>query len=257
MSNSNCKIKVTVYVLPISELFNPYRENKFDLTLLNLMCLQLNLGANLDREMLLTSEEAVIGAAASELLGLAKAAVKAAKDASMMVNPHKSTKSDSTTVVSLPGVDDSKFEKNQIADLAQRVVRDSKLAEVGLGKNYTCSYPAVESNDVEPSADELEFLEALLSKNTTVRSTRQTERKSRRTRAAEKAASNTVSVRSGPSSRKNQSSLKDVDYSDPLRYFRGATNTSRLLTASEEQALSQGIQVTPREIMLHRLHLSF
>ncbi|KAI3444908.1 hypothetical protein Pfo_001573 [Paulownia fortunei] len=203
----------------------------------------LTIGANLDQETLLTSEEAVITAAASEALALAKAAVKVAKDAAMMVSHHKSTKSDSTTTGILPEVDTSIFEKSQLAHLAERVVSgEAKVAEIGLGENYPASYPLAES-DVEPSAEELEFLEAQLSKSIAVRSKRQTERKARRTRAAEKAAANIVSVKSGSSSRKKRSAIQDVDYSDPLRYLRGTTSTSRLLTASEEQVLSEGIQV--------------
>lgn len=209
------------------------------------MYMQINLGANLDNETLFTSEEAVITAAASEALALAKAAVKVAKDAAMMIGHHKSTKSGSSNTGILPEVETSILEKIQLAHLAERVVvGEAKVAEIELGENYPASYPLAESDDVEPSAEELEFLETQLSKSITVRSKRQTERKARRTRAAEKAAANIVSVKSGSSSRKKRSSVQEVDYSDPLRYLRGTTSSSRLLTASEEQVLSEGIQVT-------------
>ncbi|KAK4410985.1 RNA polymerase sigma factor sigB [Sesamum angolense] len=205
---------------------------------------EVNLGANLDTETLLTSEEAVIAAAASEALALAKAAVKVAKDAAMMVSHHNPTKSDSSATGMFADVNMSIFEKNQLAHLAERVdLRDAKVAEVGLDENYPASHSLTESDDVEPSAEELEFLEAQLSKSIAVRSKRQTERRARRTRAAEKAAANIVSVKSGSSSRKKRSAVQDVDYSDPLRYLRGTTSSSRLLTASEEQVLSRGIQV--------------
>ncbi|KAG8391359.1 hypothetical protein BUALT_Bualt01G0179600 [Buddleja alternifolia] len=197
-------------------------------------------GATLEKEALLTSEEAVIAAAASEALALAKAAVKVAKDAAMMVNHHKSTKPDGTITGILPEVDNLMFEKN----LAERVVvRESKVAEIGLGEKYPASCPLADPDDVEPSAEELQFLEEQLSNSIAVRSNRQTERKARRSRAAEKAAANIVSVKSGSSSRKKRSSVQDVDYNDPLRYLRGTTSTSRLLTASEEHMLSGGIQV--------------
>ncbi|KAK4414377.1 RNA polymerase sigma factor sigB [Sesamum alatum] len=205
---------------------------------------EVNLGANLDTETLLTSEEAVIAAAASEALALAKAAVKVAKDAAMMVSHHKSTKSDSSATGMFADVNTSIFEKNQLAHLVERVdVRDTRVAQIGRGENYPASHSLTESDDVEPSAEELEFLEAQLSKSIAVRSKRQTERRARRTRAAEKAAANIVSVKSGSSSRKKRSAVQDVDYSDPLRYLRGTTSSSRLLTASEEQVLSEGIQV--------------
>lgn len=200
-------------------------------------------GADLDNATLLTSEETFITAAASEALALAKAAVKVAKDAAMMISDHKSTKSSSTATGALPEVDTLMFEKSHLTHLAERVVREAKVAEIGLGENYPTSYPLAESDDVEPSADELEFLEAQLSNSKTVRSKRQTERKARRTRAAERAAANIVSVKSGSSSRKKRSSVQEVDYSDPLRYIRGTTSSSRLLTSSEEHTLSEGIQV--------------
>lgn len=165
--------------------------------------MQVNLGAHLDMETLLTSDEAVLTAAASEVLALAKAAVKVAKDAATMAGNHKSTKAVGTSVGALN---------------------------------------LVESDDREPSAEELEILEAQLSKSIAVRSIRRTERKFRRTRAAEKAAANTVSVKSSSSSRKKRSAIQDIDYSDPLRYLRGTT-TTKLLTASEELELSEGIQV--------------
>ncbi|PIN25165.1 hypothetical protein CDL12_02108 [Handroanthus impetiginosus] len=203
---------------------------------------EVNLSTNLDKESLITSEEAVISAAASEALALAKAAVKVAKDAAMMVSHHKSIKPGSRTRRILSDVDTSIFEKSQLADPVQRVVGGPKAAEIGLGEKYPASYPLSESDDVEPSAKELEFLEAQLSKSIAVRSKRQTERKARRTRAAEKAAANVVSVKSG-SSRKKRSAVQEVDYSDPLRYLRGTTSSSRLLTSSEEQVLSEGIQV--------------
>lgn len=222
------------------------------------MYMQIHLGVNLDTETLLTSEEAVITAAASEALALAKAAVKVAKDAAMMVSHRTSIKSDSTTAGTVLEVDTSTFEKSQLRHLAEKVVfRGAKVAQIGMTENNPASQPLADSHDVEPSAEELEFLEAQLSKSITVRSNRQTERKDRRSRAAEKAAANTVSVKSGSSSRKKRPSVQEVDYADPLRYLRGTTTTSKLLTSSEETVLSEGIQVTAEKFIFLFSHLCF
>ncbi|KAL1562005.1 RNA polymerase sigma factor sigB-like [Salvia divinorum] len=211
-------------------------------------------GANLDEATIFTREDTVISAAASEALALAKEAVKVAKDAAMMITHRKSTKSSSTTTEILPEVDSLMFEKRQLTNPAEKVFTESKIADIGLGGKFPVSDPLAEPDDVEPSAEELEFLESQLSNSITVRSKRQTERKARRSRAAEKAAANIVSVKSGSSSRKKRSSVQEVDYSDPLRYLRGTTSSSRLLTASEEQMLSEGIQV---QLKLEKLQEEF
>lgn len=205
--------------------------------------MQIHLGANLDEATIPTGEETGITAAASEALALAKEAVKVAKDAAMMISHHKSTKSSSITTGVLAEVDALMSEKSQLNYPAERVFEEAKVAEIGLGENFAASNPLAEPDDVEPGAEELEFLESQLSNSVTVRSDRQTERKARRSRAAEKAAANIVSVKSGSSSRKKRSSVQEIDYSDPLRYLRGTTSSSKLLTASEEQILSEGIQV--------------
>lgn len=59
------------------------------------MNFQTNLGAAFATENLITSEEAVIAAAAAEAVALAKAAVKVAKDAAMMISNGNLSKSDS------------------------------------------------------------------------------------------------------------------------------------------------------------------
>ncbi|KAL1535883.1 RNA polymerase sigma factor sigB-like [Salvia divinorum] len=204
---------------------------------------EIHLGTNLDEATILTREETDITAAASEALALAREAVKVAKDAAMMISHHKYTKSSGTTTRMLREVDNLMFEKSQLTYPAEKVFTEAKVGEIGLWGNFPVSDSLAEpGDDVEPSAEELEFLESQLSNSITVRSKRQTERKARRSRAAEKAAANIVSVKSGSSSRKKRSSVQEVDYSDPLRYLRGTTSSSRLLTASEEQMLSEGIQ---------------
>lgn len=169
--------------------------------------MQAKLEATLAKEMLLTSEDAVIAAAAAEAVALATAAVKFAKNAaSMMVSHHGSTKS----------------------DLKPAVLLSSEV------RNSLLEYPTRESINVEPTIEEL-------SKSKAVRSRRRTERKARRSKAAEKAAASVVSVKSISVSRKKRA-MEEIDYSDPLRHVRGSTG-SRLLTAKEERKLSAGIQV--------------
>ncbi|XP_022896521.1 RNA polymerase sigma factor sigB-like [Olea europaea var. sylvestris] len=201
---------------------------------------EANLQATLATETLITIEEAVVAAAAAEALALAKAAVKVAKDAAMMVCNRTAMMSDCETTEIMPEVDNLLLERNQLANFSERVNgRESKVT-VGLGENHSASFLLTES-DVEPSHEELELLKAQLSRSIAVRSKRQIERKARRTRAAQKAAANVVCVKSGSTSRK-KGVLQDIDYSDPLRYLRGTTSSSKLLTAAEEQKLSVGIQ---------------
>jgi hypothetical protein len=123
------------------------------------------------------------------------------------------------------------------------IVGDPMGAEAGLLEDHLMQRAAKESDDVEPTDKELELLQEQLPKSVAVRSKRQTERKAKRAKAAVKAAANVVSVKPGSTSRKKRASLQDVDYSDPLRYLRATTSTSRLLTSTEELELSEGIQV--------------
>ncbi|KAA8520326.1 hypothetical protein F0562_014582 [Nyssa sinensis] len=187
---------------------------------------ETNFKATLAAETILTSEEAVIAAAAAEAVALAKAAVKVAKDAAMMVSNNHATKSDSEPEIVPSEANVFQFERASLARL-------------------------IPTERVEPTHEELELLLSQLSSSIAVRSRRQTERKAKRARAAEKAAASVVSVKSGSTSRKKRASLQDVDYSDPLRYLRGTTTTSRLLTATEEQELSEGIQDL---LKLEKLH---
>lgn len=100
------------------------------------------------------------------------------------------------------------------------------------------------NDDDEPTSEELEDVEEqLYDTSIDARSGRQTERKARRVRASGKAATNIVSFRSGSTTRKKRVRTQEVDYSDPLRYLRTTTRTTRLLTTSEEIKFSEGIQV--------------
>ncbi|KAL2346018.1 hypothetical protein Fmac_000018 [Flemingia macrophylla] len=201
---------------------------------------QANFKSTLSTESLLTNEEAVIAAAASEALALAKAAVKVAKDAALLVKKKPPAEAEYRSHVS------SKSDDLLIKWFQQMEAEDGVAGEsVGAGTEIMEGAdinPSEEESDVEPSREELECLQEELSDSIAVRSRRQTERKAKRVRAAEKATTNIASIKSGSSSRRKRVSMQEVDYSDPLRYLRTTTSASRLLTPSEEIKLSAGIQ---------------
>ncbi|XP_062101380.1 RNA polymerase sigma factor sigB isoform X2 [Humulus lupulus] len=202
---------------------------------------ETNFQATLATETLLTSEEAVIAAAAAEAVTLAKAAVRVAKDAALLVKTP--AKQPSTSVVSSEASHwDFKGVQNTKTTQAA-ILGDSVGSEIALVEDHSLKCATNESDFEEPTCEELQTLQEQLSSSTAVRSNRQTERKARRDRAAEKAAANVVSVKSGSNSRRKRVSLQDVDHSDPLRYLRSTTSSSRLLTGTEEIELSEGIQV--------------
>ncbi|XP_052171424.1 RNA polymerase sigma factor sigB [Diospyros lotus] len=205
---------------------------------------EANFGSSLAKETLLTSEEAIIAAASAEAVTLAKAAVKVAKAAAAMMTGHNSCMElDDKPEPILSESDSVLFDRVELAEtgLVSVTVEPTTTAN-GLGENLSLNYLGEEDDCLEPTNEDLELLRAQIFNRIAVRSRRQTERKARRARAAEKAAMNVVSVKSGSTSRKKRGSIQDIDYSDPLRYLRATTTTSRLLTASEEQELSGGIQ---------------
>ncbi|KAL6223499.1 hypothetical protein ACLB2K_006885 [Fragaria x ananassa] len=197
---------------------------------------EANYEAALATETLLTSEEAVIAAAAAEAVTLAKAALKVAKDVALLVSNNHYAKVENSSPVSCGT---SALHINWAQHLT---IGDSMASETALVEDHFLQIAINESENVEPANEEFELLQEQLSNGIAARSRRQTERKERRTRAAEKAAASIVSVKSGSTSRKKRASLQDVDHSDPLRYLRATTHTSRLLTANEEIELSEGIQ---------------
>ncbi|XWS58630.1 hypothetical protein CRYUN_Cryun08bG0051300 [Craigia yunnanensis] len=203
---------------------------------------ETSFGATLSTENLLTSDEAVITAAAAEAVALARAAVKVAKDAALMVKNCSSAKTEMKSAGS--SATDTFTSKWALFTEAERagIVGDSLTDESELEEDDSEQNSTKESDELEPISEELKLLEEQLSRSIAVRSKRQTEQKAKRTRAAEKAATNIVSVKSGSTNRKRRGTLQDVDYSDPLRYLRGTTSTSRLLTVNEELELSEGIQ---------------
>ena len=188
--------------------------------------------------LLIEDEEAVIAAAAAEALALARAAAKLAKDAALMAVSSQPTKSASSSAQSV--------HLNGAKDLVGEhlgTMKNFESAGTSKREGNLTEDPVPEPDDMEPTNEELQRLEAELAESITVRSTRQGERKARRARASEKAASNVVTLKIGSNSRRKRTSVQEVDYSDPLRYLRGTTSSSRLLTANEELELSAGIQV--------------
>ncbi|CAK8569397.1 unnamed protein product [Lathyrus sativus] len=191
-------------------------------------------------ESLLTNEDAVIAAAASEALALAKAAAKLAKDAALLVKDKPPQQQQQPVFrPQLPSTSENLLLKWLRHMEAQDAVAEGPqiLEDVG-----TSSSQEEELDEEDPTSEELEEVEEELSGSIDARSGRQTERKARRVRASAKAATNFVSFKCGPIRRKKRAQTKDIDFSDPLRCLRATTRSSKLLTASEEVKLSAGIQ---------------
>nr|QKY65030.1 plastidic RNA polymerase sigma-subunit 2 [Passiflora biflora] len=204
---------------------------------------QPTFGAAFAAETLITSDEAVIAAASAEAIALAKAALKVAEDAAQMVNSRQSEKSEYTPAVST--VADaftctwSMLTETERAD----ILGDSSAAETGIRDQYSFPSYGKESDILEPTNEELILLQKQLSEGIAVRSSRLTERRERRVRATEKAAAASVtSTKRGSASKKRRGRVQEIDYSDPLRYLRATTSSSKLLSAAEESKLSEGIQ---------------
>ncbi|KAK8514539.1 hypothetical protein V6N12_057440 [Hibiscus sabdariffa] len=200
---------------------------------------EASFGATLAAENLLTSDDAVIAAAAAEAVALARAAAKVAKDAAIMVKNSAKTEMKSSGSSATDNLTSKwgLFTEAERAGIVGDIPSDERELEEDSEQNST-----EESDELEPTSEELKLLEEQLSGSIAVRSTRQTERKAKRTRAAKKGSVNMISVKSGSTNKKRRGALQEVDYSDPLRYLRGTTSTSRLLTANEEIKLSEGIQ---------------
>lgn len=217
--------------------YHPYPETNY-IYLFN----QANFKATSSTESLLTSEEAVIAAAASEALTLAKAAAKVAKDAALLVKTKPPAEAGYRSQV-------SSTSDNLLLKWVQHMEAEDVVAGGSMGTGAEIMEDAdinpgqEEFDDEELTCDELEHVEELLSDSIAARSSRQTERKARRVRAAEKATTNIVAFKSGSTGRKKRVPKQEVDYSDPLRYLRTTTRATKLLTPAEEIKLSEGIQV--------------
>lgn len=189
----------------------------------------------LPREAFLINEEAVIAAAASEAIALAKAAVEVAKEAAQLLKNDLCMK-----------LDKSNDYAHRDGILMANAIRPSELDNITLNYSTTVSEPLEEHITKNQSQDtcisSLIRNELDLKQKLAVRSEQQVERKSRRARVAGKATTSISVVKSGSSGKKKRAAFQEIDYSDPLHYLRGTTSTSKLLTASEEQELSEGIQ---------------
>ncbi|KAG1362600.1 putative RNA polymerase sigma factor sigB [Cocos nucifera] len=190
--------------------------------------MKANIEASLATEALLTGEEEIIAAAAAEAVALARTAVEAAKDAALTIANDPSVKLGKSSDFS---------SEADILQLERSTATDTKPHEEHLAKD-----PSRDEDISNLVHNELEPQKMQYSESIAVRSGRRTERIARRARAAEKAASSVIPVKSGSSSKKKRSAIQEIDYSDPLRYLRGTTSTSKLLTAAEELELSEGIQ---------------
>ncbi|MQM20294.1 hypothetical protein Taro_053312 [Colocasia esculenta] len=197
---------------------------------------KMDLEAALATENLLTNEESVIAAAAAEAVALARAAAEVAKDAAQMVGVIPSPK--------LEKSDDFLSSSNLLWREMARLVESEPLSAFETPATAEASPHGIEVSEPHnsSSANDFELLETQHSENIAVRSGRQNERRARRVRAAEKAATGAMPLKSGSSGRKKRGTLQEIDYSDPLHYLRATTSTSRLLTATEELELSEGIQ---------------
>uniref|UniRef100_A0A1D1YYY3 RNA polymerase sigma factor n=1 Tax=Anthurium amnicola TaxID=1678845 RepID=A0A1D1YYY3_9ARAE len=193
-------------------------------------------------ENLLKDEESVIAAAAAEAVALARAAAEVAKDAAQMVGMLPSQKLDKSddfpSNLSFLRLETSRLIQN--GHLA--TFKSSATTEGWPDGDQISQFLSKDAHNSSSKGNDVKHLETQHSKNIAIRSGRQNERKARRARVAEKAATGAISVKSGSSGRKKRGALQEIDYSDPLYYLRATTCTSRLLTATEELELSEGIQ---------------
>ncbi|XP_010475654.1 PREDICTED: RNA polymerase sigma factor sigB [Camelina sativa] len=190
-------------------------------------------------ETLLTSDEAVVAAAAAEAVALARAAVKVAKDATSFKNSSNNTKLLISSAADKRSKWDQFTEKERAGILGHLVVSETGIVSA---KTTAPDSKKESSDDLISEQQEVELVEEQPSASLAVRSTRQTERKARRAKGLEKSASAIPSVKTGSSPRKKRFVAQEVDHNDPLRYLRMTTGSSKLLTVREEHELSAGIQ---------------
>ncbi|KAG6502292.1 hypothetical protein ZIOFF_042183 [Zingiber officinale] len=200
--------------------------------------------ATLATESLLTCEEAVIAAAAAEAVALARAAVEIAKVAALKAGKNTFAESHMSD---LPSTSTRIPSQEMVRITETKWISHSHIVEPF--KDNATKDPS-ESTDVSTLAFNEPNIQEIYN-SIAVKSERQTERRTRRARAAEKPAG-AISRKSG---KKKRSSIQPIDYSDPLRYFRGTTNSSKLLSVAEELELSEAIQLTTTFANGHYQHL--
>ncbi|WOL19009.1 RNA polymerase sigma factor sigB-like [Canna indica] len=223
-SSSTCAIRPLTYVGAVG----PPTKTSIETTLAS--------------EALLTSEEAVIAAASAEAVALARAALELAKDATQLIGKYLKTEVEKSDISQSEA--DTKWHESYSPTETEwgGVTNHSTVTETKLlVDNVALDQPLHTDNSsgtcIEPDIQITDHTE-----NIAVKSRRQTERRARRARAAEKGAAGVISQNYGSSGKKKCSTLQEIDYSDPLRFLRGTTSTSKLLTAAEEIELSEGIQ---------------
>ncbi|CAD5175385.1 unnamed protein product [Musa acuminata subsp. malaccensis] len=204
--------------------------------------IKTSIEATLASETLLQCDEAVIAAAAAEAVALARAALELAKDAAQMIG--KNLSAEVEKLEETPSEADIKWlERVSLTETEWAGFTNHPAATETIPFEYNVSLDQYASTDISSSTfDEPEFQGMQHIENIAVRSGRQIERRARRARAADKATAGVISLKSGSSGKKKRSAFQEIDYSDPLRYLRGTTSTSKLLTAAEEIELSEGIQ---------------
>lgn len=198
-------------------------------------------------ETLLTGEEAIIAAAAAEAVALARAAVEVAKDAAQMIGNDPSARLEKSSD-NVSSDDILRLEGLRLAEMESLHTIRCPGATVSVSQNEHYQLKDTELPSI--MLDDVELQKVENTQSIAVRSGRQTERRARRARAAEKAATTVISAKSGSSGKKKRSTFQEIDYTDPLRYLRATTAASKLLTATEELELSEGIQVSAKSIMV-------
>lgn len=205
-------------------------------------------------ETLLQSEMAGIEAAAAEAVALAKAAVKAARE--VVALSEGQTTLESEYLKDIPSEADllrierarlTEMERLEDMNFSNRVqlfeIHSEEECE-SQSPSSSSSTPALgrECNISEQNAANSSVSPWQKTYNIKARSSRQMERRARRVRAAEKAATVASTISPTRSSRKVKKAVASNRYtSDSIRLLRDPSS-SKLLTASEEVELSRGIQ---------------
>ncbi|PKU71214.1 RNA polymerase sigma factor sigB [Dendrobium catenatum] len=190
----------------------------------------------LPKEAFLTSDEAVIAAAAAEAVAIAKAAVEVAKEAAQLLESDLCLKLDKSND-SASGDEKFRYEVIKLSDIEQTRHNHSATTVTEPLEGHITKNLSQDTSISDFMRNELDLMQ-----NIAVRSKRQVERRARRARLTETAIAPFASVKSGSSGKKKRAALQEVDYSDPLHYLRNTTSSAKLLTSAEEQEFSEGIQ---------------
>ncbi|KAE8667526.1 Plasma membrane [Hibiscus syriacus] len=163
-------------------------------------------GTTLGTKNLLTSDETVIVAAAAEAIALARAVVNVSKDVGLMFKSYGSSKTETKSTTDTSTSKWALFTESERAGIIGDGLKDVRKLEDHSERNST-----KESDELEPTNEELELLEEELSRNVAVSST----------------------------NKKGHGSLRDVS-SDPLRNLRGTNGPIETGKTPEELAERSG-----------------